>query len=75
RLTSRRARSLTSSLFGVTFFACFLTVCASDMLPCPAHPQRGRFADGDDGGRHPPGLRATVVEKRPRRWIEERHPN
>ena len=45
------------------------------MLPCPAHPHRGRFADGDNEDRHPPDPRATVVEKRPRRWIEERHPN
>ncbi|KAH9984598.1 hypothetical protein BJV77DRAFT_167252 [Russula vinacea] len=76
RLTTRRARSLTSSLFGLTFFACVLTVSASNMLPCPAHPHRGRFADGDNDGDHQPpsGQRGIVVEKRPRRWIEERHP-
>ncbi|KAI9453101.1 hypothetical protein BJY52DRAFT_866395 [Lactarius psammicola] len=74
RLTSRRARSLTSSLFGVTFLACLLTVSASNVLPCPAHPQRGRFADGDEEG-GPQNRRATVTEKRPKRWIEERHPN
>ncbi|KAI0290596.1 hypothetical protein BC826DRAFT_913044 [Russula brevipes] len=76
RLTTRRARSLTSSLFIVTSLACVLTVSASDVLPCPAHPRRGRFADdGDssDGHRHPPSRRTVVVEKRPRRWIEERH--
>ena len=49
RLTSRRARPLTSSLFGVTFLACLFTVSASLVLPCPVHPQRGRFADGDEG--------------------------
>jgi cytochrome c oxidase assembly factor 2 len=76
RLTSRRARSLTSSLFGITFFACFMTVCASDMLPCPAHPKRGRFADGDDGvSRHSPSVHTPVMEKGPRRWIEERYPS
>lgn len=73
RLTSRRARSLTSSLFGVTFVACLLTVSASNVLPCPARPQRGRFADGDEGveSQH---RRVAVTEKRPKRWIEERHP-
>ncbi|KAH9964311.1 hypothetical protein BJV74DRAFT_303854 [Russula compacta] len=74
RLTTRRARSLTTSLFGVTFLACILTVSASDMFPCPAHSQRGRFADGDDN-EGPSSRRAIVVEKRPRRWIEERHPS
>ena len=77
RLTTRRARSLTSSLFGLTFLACVLTVSASNMLPCPAHLHRGRFADdGNNTGDHQPsnGRRAIVVEKRPRRWIEERHP-
>jgi cytochrome c oxidase assembly factor 2 len=76
RLTTRRTRSLASSLFGVTFLACVLTVSASDVFPCPAHSQRGRFADGDmDGSRHPPKSRTVVVEKRARRWIEERHPS
>ncbi|KAH9971008.1 hypothetical protein BGW80DRAFT_1325074 [Lactifluus volemus] len=77
RLTSRRARTLTSSLFGITFVACFMTVCASDILPCPAHPQRGRFADDDNEGqsRHPSTVRATMMEKRPRRWIEEHYPS
>ncbi|KAI0265315.1 hypothetical protein BC834DRAFT_825003 [Gloeopeniophorella convolvens] len=73
RLTSRRARSVTSYLFGATFFACILAVSASDILPCPAHLQRGRFADGESEGPHPSNRRVTV-EKRPRRWIEERHP-
>ena len=76
RLTTRRARSLTSSLFGVTFLACVLTVSASNMFPCPAHSQRGRFADGDiDSSRHPLRSRTVVVEKRARRWMEERHPS
>ncbi|KAH9956994.1 hypothetical protein BC827DRAFT_1228066 [Russula dissimulans] len=86
RLTSRRARSISSSFFSLTFIACVLTVAAaSDLLPCPAHPQRGRFADdgadgnnNDGGSGHgpPPRWRRTVVvEKRPKRWIEEHHPN
>ena len=77
RLTTRRARTLTSSLFGLTFFACVLTVSASNMLPCPVHSHRGRFADdGSNAGSHQTsdGRRAIVVERRPRRWIEERHP-
>ena len=73
RLTSRRARSLTSSLFGVTFLACLLTVSASNVLPCPAHPQRGRFADGDEGV-EPQHRRVAVIEKKLKRWIEEHHP-
>src|SRR5712671_1559824 len=89
RLTTRRARSISSSFFGLTFLACVLTVsAASDLLPCPAHPQRGRFADdGADGnngnnndgssrhGPHPRWRSTVVVEKRPKRWIEEHHPN
>ena len=73
RLTSRRARSLTSSLFGVTFLARLLTVSASHVLPCPAHTQRGRFADSDEGVESQ-RQRAAVTEKKPKRWIEERHP-
>ena len=72
-LTSRRARSLTSSLFDVTFLACLLTVSASHILSCPAHPQHGRFADGDEGVESQ-RKRAAVTEKRPKGWIEERHP-
>ncbi|KAI0278345.1 hypothetical protein BGY98DRAFT_877961, partial [Russula aff. rugulosa BPL654] len=74
RLTTRRARSLKSSLFGLTFFACVLTVSASNMFPCPAHPHRSRFADdGNNTGDHRPSnrRRAIVIEKRPKRWIEE----
>ena len=73
RLTSRRARSLTSSLFGVTFLVCLLTVSASHILPCPAHPQRGRFADGDEGVESQ-RQRVIVTAKKSKRWIEERHP-
>ncbi|KAI9432873.1 hypothetical protein F5148DRAFT_558819 [Russula earlei] len=75
RLTTRRARSLSSSLFGLTFLACVLTVSASDMLPCPAHSKRGRFADeNNDVGNVPASRRPVVVQKRPKRWIEEHHP-
>jgi cytochrome c oxidase assembly factor 2 len=75
RLTTRRARSVTSSLFGVTFLACVLTVSASNVFPCPAHSQRGRFADGEPDSSRRPMPRTVVVEKRARRWIEERRPS
>ena len=44
------------------------------MSPCPAHCHRGRIPDGDNGGDHrpPSWQRAIIVEKRPKRWIEER---
>ena len=65
RLTSHCARSLTPSLFGVTFLACLLTVSASHVLPCPAHPQRGRFAEGDEGVESQ-RQRVIVTEKKPK---------
>ncbi|PCH41424.1 hypothetical protein WOLCODRAFT_71284 [Wolfiporia cocos MD-104 SS10] len=72
-LSPRRRRTVVSTLFGLTALASIITVSASNVLPCPAH-DRGRFADGmkKDGmnGRHA----VTVVESRPRRWIEETHP-
>jgi len=69
--TPRQRRHFVSSLFYLTFFASVVTVSASAVLPCPAHNHGARFADGEgmEGRRA-----ATVVEKRPRRWIEETHP-
>ncbi|KAF9569491.1 hypothetical protein CPC08DRAFT_701975 [Agrocybe pediades] len=67
RLTQRR--SFVSSLFGLTFFAACLTVSASNILPCPARPERGRFADSESES-----LSEKKVVKRPRRWIEEKVP-
>ncbi|ETW84315.1 hypothetical protein HETIRDRAFT_312706 [Heterobasidion irregulare TC 32-1] len=79
RLTHRTRRTLTSALFGLTFFASILTVSASDVLPCPAHSSRNRFADGGEPGDHTSrggrSSRPAVVEKRPRRWIEEKSPH
>ncbi|KAI0315394.1 hypothetical protein OF83DRAFT_357710 [Amylostereum chailletii] len=76
RITSRTKRTLTSSLFALTFFASVLTVSASQILPCPAHVHRGRFADGSEPMQAREGSsRPAVVEKRPRRWIEEKPPN
>jgi cytochrome c oxidase assembly factor 2 len=73
RFTQRR--TFMSSLFGFTFFATVLTVSASNILPCPARPQRGRFADGDSEGtwKHAGNGRVTV-SKRPRKWIKETPP-
>ena len=63
RLTSRRAR----------FLACLLTVSAR-VLSCPAHHQRGRFADGDEGVESQ-RQRVIVTEKKSKWWIEELHPH
>ncbi|KAF8914098.1 hypothetical protein CPB84DRAFT_1758399 [Gymnopilus junonius] len=71
RLTQRR--SFVSSLFGLTFFAACLTVSASNILPCPVRPDRGRFSDSEDEGSTVKETRVKVV-KRPRRWIEEKIP-
>lgn len=78
RFTNRNRRSLTSYLFGLTFVASILTVSASAVLPCPVRPGRARYADsGEEVGER--GQRGsgytTVVEKRPRRWIEEKPPS
>ncbi|KAI0650026.1 hypothetical protein C8Q79DRAFT_1083026 [Trametes meyenii] len=74
-LNYRHRRKFISSLFGLTFLASVVTVSASTILPCPV--DRGRYADGDArtaalGGRAMSG--AAVVEKKPRRWIEETRP-
>ncbi|KAG2158841.1 uncharacterized protein EDB93DRAFT_1116615 [Suillus bovinus] len=70
RLTYQQRRTLVSTLFGLTFFASVLTVSASNVLPCPVRPDRSRYGDteGKAGGTRP----APVVEKMPRRWIQER---
>ena len=71
RLNTGIRRSLISSLFGFTFLASVATVSASAFLPCPV--PRGRYADAHEiasaAGRAP-----AVVEKKPRRWIEETRP-
>ncbi|KAH7887922.1 hypothetical protein F5I97DRAFT_1805924 [Phlebopus sp. FC_14] len=70
RVTHQRRRTFVSTLFGLTFFASVLTVSASNVLPCPIRPDRGRYADTEGG---PEGAGTTaVVEKRPRRWIQEK---
>jgi len=70
RLTQRR--SFVTTLFGMTFVAACLTVSASNLLPCPVRPERGRFADGEV---HGTGAIEVVPAKRTsRRWIEEKVP-
>ncbi|EGO01837.1 hypothetical protein SERLA73DRAFT_49488 [Serpula lacrymans var. lacrymans S7.3] len=77
RLTHSQRRTVVSTLFSLTFFAAVLTVSASNVLPCPARAgiHRGRYADGggdgDGAARRGGGRADVVVEKRPRRWIEE----
>ncbi|KAF6762870.1 hypothetical protein DFP72DRAFT_877180 [Ephemerocybe angulata] len=68
RLTQRR--SFVSSLFGFTFLATVFTVSASNILPCPARPIKGGFADSAEQ-LNPAEVK---VQKRPRRWIEEKLP-
>ena len=49
-------RALTFSLFGLTYLAYVLTISASNMFRCLAHPHRGHFAkndaNGDNDGNH-----------------------
>ena len=71
--TPQQRRKIVSTLFGLTFLASVVTVSASNVLPCPAH-DRGRFADGEARGGLNGQRAVTVVEKRPRRWIEEAQP-
>ncbi|KAF9246955.1 hypothetical protein BU15DRAFT_39410 [Melanogaster broomeanus] len=70
RVTPQQRRTFISTLFGLTFFASVLTVSASNVLPCPVRPDRSRYADSD--GRASGDSATAVVEKRPRRWIQER---
>ncbi|KAM5535647.1 hypothetical protein V8D89_010634 [Ganoderma adspersum] len=74
QLNHRQRRNFISSLFGLTFLASVVTVSASTFLPCPAH--RNRYADGEAGDVQGMGRRRsiTIVEKKPRRWIEETRP-
>ncbi|KAJ7179826.1 hypothetical protein C8R43DRAFT_1055705 [Mycena crocata] len=73
-------RQFVSSLFGFTFIAAVVTVSASNILPCPARITKGRYADSDGEGERMGtneglGPQRVTVAKRPRRWIEEVHPN
>ncbi|KAF8211293.1 hypothetical protein K438DRAFT_1709368 [Mycena galopus ATCC 62051] len=68
-------RQFVSSLFGFTFLAAVVTVSASSILPCPARPNKGRYADSDDDQSGITEGRVIVAKRPPRRWIEEVHPN
>ncbi|KAL4241559.1 hypothetical protein ABKN59_000206 [Abortiporus biennis] len=74
RLSPRQRRTFVSYLFGITALASIMTVSASDVLPCPALVSQGRFAEGERGVAGDNTKGKTVIEKRPRRWIEEKHP-
>ncbi|PFH52883.1 hypothetical protein AMATHDRAFT_138962, partial [Amanita thiersii Skay4041] len=69
RFTQRR--TFVSALFAITFFTSVVTVSASNLLPCPARPNKNRFADSDEGQTL---VGPVKVAKKPRRWIEEKHP-
>lgn len=73
RLNPRQRRTFLSALFSFTAAVSVATVAGSDVLPCPARSSTLRYADGaeEEGDRT---LRKPVVEKRPRRWIEESVP-
>lgn len=72
-LTHRQRRTFLSTLFTLTAVVSVLTVAGSDVLPCPARSSTKRFAEeGEEQERVPRGR--AVVEKRPRRWIEEARP-
>ena len=70
RITHRQRRTFVSALFGITFFASVLTVSASNVLPCPVRPDRNYHADSERGAQGDGS--PVAVEKRPRRWIQER---
>ncbi|OCH88299.1 hypothetical protein OBBRIDRAFT_795348 [Obba rivulosa] len=72
--THRQRRTFVSSLFALTFIACVVTVSASAVLPCPARTSRDRYADDGSEEVGQSKRRVTVIEKRPRRWIEETQP-
>lgn len=73
-LTHRQRRTFLSTLFTLTAAVSVLTVAGSDVLPCPARSSTKRFAEeeGEEQERVPRGR--AIVEKRPRRWIEEARP-
>lgn len=73
-LNPRQRRTFISSLFGLTFLASVVTVSASALLPCPVPHQRYADADADGSGAQRMRRAVTVVEKKPRRWIEETRP-
>ena len=79
RMSHRQRRTFISSLFGFTFLAAVATVSAPALLPCPVN--RSRYADAsadpldtEDVGRIRRRAAPLVVEKKPRRWIEETRP-
>jgi cytochrome c oxidase assembly factor 2 len=73
-LNFTQGRTFVSSLFGITFFAAVMTVSASNLLPCPARPDKGRFMDsGGDEEKILDG-KVLVMPRQTRRWIEEKRP-
>ncbi|ELU41782.1 RNA recognition motif domain-containing protein [Rhizoctonia solani AG-1 IA] len=75
RISPTQRRSLVSSLFGLTFFGSIVTVAASSVLPCPARSTRVRLADSMETTPGEPSQQRVTIEKRQRRWIEEKYPS
>ncbi len=72
-LIPRSRRKALTYIFGATAFTSILTVAGSEVLPCPARPSGNRrHADGAENLEGVAGR--TVIEKKPRRWIEESRP-
>ncbi|KAI0346737.1 hypothetical protein BDW22DRAFT_1350986 [Trametopsis cervina] len=73
-LNTRGRRKALTYIFGATAAASVLTVAGSDVLPCPARPKgTSRYAEGSERMEETVGK--PIVEKRPRRWIEEKNPS
>jgi cytochrome c oxidase assembly factor 2 len=76
RLTTQSRRTIVSVLFGLTFMASVATVSASNVLPCPARPNRHGYADSlEKDEKFDPQTRVTVAPRPRRRWIEEKTPS
>jgi cytochrome c oxidase assembly factor 2 len=72
---TRQRRSFLSALFATTAFVSVLTVAGSDVLSCPARSSTKRYAEEALGGERERAVKGrAVIEKRPRRWIEEERP-
>jgi cytochrome c oxidase assembly factor 2 len=76
RFTPVQRRHATSTLFAATAIAAIVVVASSNILPCPVRPNRGRYADSEEGLTLQDGGSARpIVARRPRRWIEETAPS
>jgi cytochrome c oxidase assembly factor 2 len=73
RFSPAQRRHAVSSLFALTALGAVVTVTAAQLLPCPVRKHRVRFADDGSSPDAPPTMSGPpIVERRPRRWIEEK---